>query len=167
MFSFDKSFISSKKTALLRPDGFTLIELLVVIAIISILAVVVFVALDPVTRFADSRNSRRTADVNNILTAVHEYIVDNGGSLPTGLSTSMSETQLGSCSSGGATLCSGAATACVNLTTPLAAYLASIPLDPQNGSAATTGYSVTVDANNIITISACGAENSATVQVSR
>ena len=39
--------------------GFTLIELLVVIAIISILAVVVFVALDPVTRFQDARDSRR------------------------------------------------------------------------------------------------------------
>jgi len=38
--------------------GFTLIELLVVIAIISILAVVVFVALDPVKRFADARNSK-------------------------------------------------------------------------------------------------------------
>lgn len=37
--------------------GFTLIEILVVIAIIAILATVVFVALDPVTRFADARNA--------------------------------------------------------------------------------------------------------------
>jgi prepilin-type N-terminal cleavage/methylation domain-containing protein len=148
--------------------GFTLIELLVVIAIIAILAVSVFVALDPVTRFADARNSRRWNDVNSILTATHEYIVDNGGALPTGLSTSMSETQLGTCSSGGATLCTGAAAACVDLSTPLAKYLKSIPIDPGTGAAAaTTGYSVTIDANNLITISACGAENSETVEVSR
>jgi prepilin-type N-terminal cleavage/methylation domain-containing protein len=147
--------------------GFTLIELLIVIAIIAILAVVVFVALNPVQRFMDARNSRRWSDVNSILTAVHEYIVDNDGALPTGLSTSMSFTQLGTCASGGATLCSGAAASCVDLSTPLAAYLKSIPLDPQDGVAATTGYAVTVDGNNIITISACSAEDSETIEVSR
>jgi len=151
----------------LSQHGFTLIELLVVIAIIAILAVTVFVALDPVTRFADARNSRRYADTQSILTAIHEYIVDNDGSLPTGLSTSLAETQLGTCVSGGATLCSGAAAACVNLSTPLAPYLKTIPFDNQNGSAATTGYSVAVDSNNLITISACGAENSEVIEASR
>ena len=59
--------------------GFTLIELLVVISIIAILATVVFVALNPGKRFLDTRNSRRWNDVHNILTAVHECIVDDGG----------------------------------------------------------------------------------------
>lgn len=149
-------------------QGFTLIELLVVIAIIALLSVVVFVALDPVKRFADARNSTRFSDVNNVLTAVHEYIVDNKGALPTGLTTSMSETQLGTCVSGGATLCSGAAAACVNLATPLAKYLKSMPIDKGTGAAAaTTGYSISVDANNIVTVKACMAENGETVQVSR
>lgn len=147
--------------------GFTLIELLVVIAILAILAVVVFVALDPIQRFADARNSRRWVDVNNTLTAVHEYIVDNEGSLPAGLSTSMTETQLGTCASGGATLCTGASAACVDLSTPLAPYLKTMPVDAANGTAATTGYSIEVDANNIVTISACEAENSEIIQVSR
>lgn len=147
--------------------GFTLIELLVVIAIIALLAVVVFVALDPVKRFADARNSRRWTDVNNIMTAVHEYIVDNKGALPTGLTTSMAAKQLGTCASGGATLCSGAAADCVDLSTPLAKYLKSMPLDPQDGTASTSAYKVAVDANNIVTISACSAENSETVEVSR
>lgn len=147
--------------------GFTLIELLVVIAIIAILAVLVFVALNPVERFQDARDSRRWTDVNSILTAIHEYIVDNDGDLPTGLSTGMGETQLGTCSSGGAALCTGAAAACVNLATVLAPYLKSIPLDPSDGTAPTTGYSVTVDSNNIVTIKACGAENEVTLEVSR
>lgn len=150
-----------------KQKGFTLIELLVVIAIIALMAVVVFVALDPVKRFADARNSRRWSDVNNIITAVHEYIVDNKGTLPTGLSTSMTATQLGSCLSGGATLCTGAAAVCVNLTTPLAKYLKSMPLDPKDGVASTTAYKVEVDANNIVTVSACSAENGEVISVSR
>ena len=148
--------------------GFTLIELLVVIGIIALLSVVVFVALDPVKRFADARNATRFTDVNNILTATHEYIVDNKGALPSGLTTSMAETQLGSCASGGATLCSGAAAACVNLATPLAKYLKSMPIDKGTGAtASTSGYSVTVDANNIVTIKSCMAENSEVIEVSR
>lgn len=134
--------------------GFTLIELLVVIAIIAILGTVVFVALDPVTRFADARDSRRWNDVNSLLTATHQYIVDNGGDLPAGLATNTASTELGSCGT------------CINLATPLAPYLASIPLDPDGGTASESGYNVAVDANNIVTISAPGAENT-TVQVSR
>lgn len=148
--------------------GFTLIELLVVIAIISILAVVVFVALDPVTRFADARNSRRWTDVNSILTAVHESIVDNDGDLPSGLSTSMDVTQIGTAVSGCDTSCTQAtASACVNLNGPLARYLKSMPTDPDSGTQAETGYYISVNNNNIVTVGSCNAENSETVEVSR
>ncbi len=135
--------------------GFTLIEILVVIAIIALLAAVVFVALDPVTRFGDARNSRRWNDVNSILTATHEYIVDNDGNLPTGLATGQASTELGSC------------TGCDDLSTPLAPYLKTMPLDPENGTAANTGYSIEVDSNNIVTVTADDAENSETISVSR
>ncbi|MEX1068761.1 MAG: prepilin-type N-terminal cleavage/methylation domain-containing protein [Patescibacteria group bacterium] len=169
-----KGFISERSEAtksLSKAKGFTLIELLVVIAIIAILAAVVFVALDPVKRFADARNSTRISDVNSLLTAVHEYIVDNGGALPTGLSSGMAETQLGTAGAGMTTTDKG--TACgtvaagVDLTGPLGGkYLAAIPDDPQ-GSAAKTGYSVAVNPNNIVTITACDAEGGATIKVSR
>lgn len=139
----------------INKKGFTLIELLVVISIIAILATVVFVALDPVTRFADARNSRRWSDVNSILTAVSEYIVDNKGALPAGLTTGQAATELGSCVS------------CDNLTTPLAKYLKSMPLDPEVGTASNSGYTIAVDANNLITVDATNAENSEVVQVSR
>ncbi len=135
--------------------GFTLIEILVVVAIIAILATVVFVALDPVKRFADARNSRRWSDVNNILTAVHQSIVDNNGVLPGTLTTGQASTELGTCGS------------CDNLSASLSAFLKSMPLDPDGGTAANTGYFVAVNANNIITVAATNAENSATVEVSR
>jgi prepilin-type N-terminal cleavage/methylation domain-containing protein len=145
--------------------GFTLIELLLVIAIIAILATIVIVALNPVQRFADARNSRRWSDVNSLLTAVHEYIVDNNGSLPTGVTST--EKQLGTCVSGGGSQCSGAQAACLDLSVTLAKYLKSIPIDPGGGSASTTYYSVVADSNSIVTVEACNAENSATIQISR
>ena len=81
--------------------AFTLIELLVVIAIIAILSTTVFVALNPVERFQDARDSRRWSDVNSILSAIHNCIVDNDGSLSAcGLATGMAQTQLGSAAGG-------------------------------------------------------------------
>ncbi len=135
--------------------GFTLIELLVVTAIIAVLATVVFVALDPLTRFADARNSRRWNDVNSILTAVHQYIVDNDGSLPSGLTSGQAATELGSCGT------------CDDLSTPLAPFLKTMPADPSDGDATNTGYTIAVDSNNIITVAASNAENSETIEVSR
>lgn len=151
-----------KRAAHFYQRGFTLIELLVVIAIIAILAVVVFVALDPARRFADARDSRRFVDVNNILTGVHQLIVDQGGALPVGeidsvetpLTANFASTELGTC------------TTCLDLSATLSAYLKSMPTDPLNGDSANTGYFLDVDANNIVTISAPDAEND-TVQVSR
>src|SRR3989344_6808242 len=150
-----------KGPALRKSNGFTLIEILVVIAIIAILAIVVFVALNPAKRIADSKDSRRSTDVGSILTAVHSYIVDNRGALPTGLSNGMAESQLGTAATGAAIATGGCAVttaAALDLSTPLATYLKSMPLDP-DGTAALTQYSIIVDDNGIITVRACGAEN--------
>lgn len=91
---------SSKGLVLSEAEGFTLIELLLVIAIIGILVVTVFVALNPVKRFQEARDARRSTDVETLLTAIHLYISDNAGALPTGMSKGMGETQLGTASVG-------------------------------------------------------------------
>jgi prepilin-type N-terminal cleavage/methylation domain-containing protein len=156
-----------------QQKGFTLIELLIVIAIIAALAITVFVALNPSQRLKDAKDARRTSDADTILTAIHAAIVDNKGTLPTGLTTSMAETQLGTGATGCAIAtggCTVAAVACVDLTTPLVKYLKSMPIDPNGGTvytAAKTGYSVTVDANNIVTVKACGTEGTTNISVSR
>src|SRR5690242_10937254 len=91
-----------------KNKGFTLIELLVVIAIIAALATVVFVALNPAQRLKDTRDARRTSDVNSILTAIHQSIVDNKGTLPAGLTAGMAEVQIGT----GASACAIATGGC-------------------------------------------------------
>lgn len=145
--------------------GFTLIEILLVVAILSILLVVVFAALNPAQRLIDTRNARRWNDVNQILTAVHECIIDNDLST-CGLGTTVALSQLGACASGGTDPCTGAAAACLDLETELANYISNVPVDPTDPGTDKTGYSIQV-ANGIVTVSACNAEDSETISVSR
>jgi prepilin-type N-terminal cleavage/methylation domain-containing protein len=155
--------------------GFTLIELLLVVTVLAVLAVAVFAALNPAQRLKDTKNARRTTDVDTILTAIHSYIIDNKGALPAGLTAGMTEKQLGSdvtgCILGSVTRspsCNVALTAdCVNLATPLAPYLSKMPIDPSgydgnvattadaSASAGKTNYSIIVDSNGIVTVKAC------------
>lgn len=146
--------------------GFTLIEILLVVAILSILLVVVFAALNPAQRLIDTRNARRWNDINQILTAVHSCIVDNDIST-CGLTENGNTYQLGTCIGTGAALCTAAQADCLDLTQELANYLQTIPLDPSDGVAATTAYAITAGTNGIITISACSAEDSESISVSR
>ncbi len=64
--------------------GFTLIEVIVVIALLAILATIVLVAINPAQNSADARNTKRRADVLQILNAVNQYYVANG-SFPIGM----------------------------------------------------------------------------------
>jgi type IV pilus assembly protein PilA len=151
--------------------GFTLIELLLVIGIIAILAAIVIVAINPTKQLGDARNAQRRSDVNTILNAVYQYAIDNNGNLPTGVPTGTAKeicqtavTDLGrSC---GATY--------VDLDVLTGSYLVKIPKDPQR-----TGYTSTVyantgsnywivqSANGRVTVSATGAEQGATISVTR
>lgn len=158
-----------------KQKAFTLIELLVVIVIIATLAVTVFVALNPAQRISDARDARRTSDVDSILTAIHEYIVDTAGLFPSNMPALGTTAQLGSAGSGcathGTTAC-GSAAVCANLMTGignLTAYLASMPSDPNGAdvSLGERGYSVVRDANGIITITACLTEGAPIIQSSR
>ncbi len=157
------------------PKGFTLIELLVVITIIATLAVTVFVALNPSQRLKDSKDARRTSDVDTILTAIHASIVDNGGNTPTAL-VAGTVYQLGTgigdacmVTGNSSTNCTVATGNCADLLDTgdaynLTKYLKAMPIDPNTDtySAATTGYTAVIDTNGIVTITACGTEGSTT-----
>lgn len=148
--------------------GFTLIELLLVIGIIAVLAVVVFVALDPAKRFADARDARRISDISSILSAVSQYIVDNKGALPAGLETT--EKQLGTSASGCEVYgnhCNVNVSGCLDLSSDLARYLKILPSDPSTGSEATTHYSIQIDANDIVTVTSCDTEGDSAFSASQ
>lgn len=68
-----------KKQNISRTSGFTLIEILIVIGIIAILAAIVLVAINPARQFRQANNSQRDSNVNAILTALGQYVVDNKG----------------------------------------------------------------------------------------
>lgn len=93
-FIFEKIF---------QEKGFTLIELLLGVAILGILGTVIFTALDPSRRFAESRNAQRWSEVRTILDAIFLYNADHG-EFPPGIDDSMK--MIGSASSGCAATCS-------------------------------------------------------------
>lgn len=148
--------------------GFTLLEILLTIGIIAVLATVVMVSLDPVTRFQDARDSRRLSDIQSILSAVHQYVIDNQGSYPTGLDTT--ERHIGTAGSGcaiGGECSVGGDGDCVDLETTLERYLKDIPFDPENGSSSLTHYSIQLNSNNIVIVRACDSTDDTIAEVSR
>jgi len=152
--------------------GFTLIELLIVIAIIAILAAVVFVALDPASRFKKARDARRQTDVESVAAAVVTYQVDNDGSLPSAVSalTAGSAYIVGTATSGCNTGCTATTTqaSCVDLTAlQTGGYLGSVPVDPTGGTAAKSLYYVIKNSTGTLTAGACTPELATSINVTR
>ena len=149
-----------------KKNGFTLIELLIVIAILAVLAAFIFVALNPVARFQDSRNSRRWADVNAYIQAIKMYQVDNDGANFTNLDGLTDDLyyQIGAGDS-----CSDT---CLNSTVVLqdecidfedlvdGGYLPEVLVDPNATGASTdeTRYFVMKSSLGYITVGACSEE---------
>lgn len=166
--------------------GFTLIELLVVIAIIGILVAVVFVALDPATRFEQARDAVRQNDVQEILSAVKLNQVDNEGDYL----ASIAATTAGSvymivdgamvtgCDDNNVS-CDTAVTGdttCVNLAGLVDAYLEDVPISPSgavtwdDGSAdgeEGTGYTLEREASGVIRIRSCESEDTTEIEAAR
>lgn len=139
--------------------GFTLIELLLVIGIIAILAAVVIVAINPTKQLGDARNAQRRSDVKTILDAVYQYALDNNGNIPSGITT----TARFICKSGVNVSCNNG----VSLNVLTGSYVVAIPSDPRSSTATGTNYRIQSVQNGRITVTAPGAENSATISVTR
>jgi prepilin-type N-terminal cleavage/methylation domain-containing protein len=139
--------------------GFTLIEILVVIGIIAVLATIVLIAINPARQFRQARDTQRTSNVNAILNAIGQYMVDTKGSLPAGIDSTAKVI-----SSSGANICAALSPK----------YIPSLPVDPSVSTGPVTDcatsydtkYSVVKDANGRITVSAVG-EETPTIAVTR
>jgi len=138
--------------------GFTLIELLLVLGIISLLVSITIAALSPSRQLATSRNAKRQADVNAILSAVYQYLVDEErlpSTIPSGTAREICATDSADCD--------GA----ISLDVLTGAYIVRIPADPQLADTATgTNYWI-VRSGNRITVSAPGAEEGESVSITR
>ena len=157
--------------------GFTLIELLIVISILAVLAAIVFVALDPATRFKDTRDTRRFSDVAELLHAIKINQVDNDGayiSTITALTDGniyMIGTGLTACA---ANPCDAAVTSnssCVSLAALVSGgYIESVPISPTGvttWTAVLSGYPLSKTSTGAITIQACESENAPSVTLTR
>lgn len=160
----------------MKQKGFTLIELLIVIAIIAILAAVVFVALDPLTRFRDARDSSRWADASAVLSAIKVNQVDNGGSYTAAVTNMANDTvyMIGTAVTGCNVTCDVAiadTANCVDLTALVTdGYLGKVPVS-QNGAgtwdATKTGYTLKKSVSGILTVQACESENTDSIFIAR
>ncbi len=148
------------KKILKKQAGFTLIEILIVIGIIAVLAAIVLVAVNPARQFAQANNADRSSDLNALLSAVGQMIIDDKGTINSEITTTVQD------------ISSAEANLCADL---MPDYIPSMPQDPSsnNGVAITscttynTGYTIVKDANGRITIAAPDAQIGATITVTR
>jgi len=144
--------------------GFTLIEILLVIGLIAILAAIVIIAINPARQFAQARNTQRFSDVNAILNAVHQNMIDNKGNwtCAAGPIPTSSATNIGS---GGSDY--DIYDCLVDL------YLPALPYDPVDGSFTSSstydaGYEIIASyPGGRVTVSAPSAEIGVTISVTR
>lgn len=140
--------------------GFTLIEILVVVGLIAILAAITLIAINPAKNFADTRNTQRSSDAQQILNAVWQYASEQGHTL----------SDFGTIPN-----CTATPAVIANVTaptTPVAGtinlrallvdtYIADIPQDPAVafGTGLDTGYTICQTTGGRVQISAPHAEN--------
>jgi prepilin-type N-terminal cleavage/methylation domain-containing protein len=169
----------------LKQKGFTLIELLVVIAIIGILVAVVFVALDPASRFQQARDAVRQNDVQEVLSAAKLDQVDNSGSYLAAIAAMnagevymvVDGAMVTGCDDNNAS-CDTNVTDddnCVSLAgLATEGYLDDVPISPagavtwDDGSAdgeEGTGYTMQRDATGVLHVRACESEHSSTSEI--
>lgn len=151
-----------------NPNGFTLLEILLVVAAIAILAGIVIFAVNPNKQLGDVRNAQRKVDVNTVLNAMYQYMIDNSVNAPAfvqvGSACNVASQEI--CKSGGS--CTGLTNLDTYLVGATSKYLVSIPFDPSSSTINGSGYEIYRNVTSgRITVCAPNAEQGATITVTR
>lgn len=157
--------------------GFTLIELLVVIGILAILLAITLIAINPARQFGQANDTRARSDILQVLNSIHQFQADsvNNGQLPAAVVGMVALTPYPIRHTTDNTDLE--ANLCSEL---LGTYIPALPVEPSlnqpNITACTdtngpveynTGYTVTKDLNNRITVSGGNDVNGDPITVTR
>jgi hypothetical protein len=130
-------------------------------AILVIALMIVVVLINPAKKLLEMRNSQRRSDVVNILNSVYQYSLDHDGQLPFSITPEPSM------------ICKSKAQSCEGLVdmseiTGNKKYLLStVPVDPKEKDANSSGYQISKLASGRISVSAPLAENNAVISLSK
>ncbi len=148
-----------------RPQGFSIVELFIIVAVIAIIIAIALTVINPAKQMRESRDTKRVEAVNTLLDAFLQATVAQKGKYPAGIkadgSVQMIAQDNGTCAVRG---CPTAVTQCVDLDELVTGdYLTALPKDPSGtknygGTLGGTGYTISVATNEVVTITACGAE---------
>lgn len=145
--------------------GFTLVEMLLVVIIIAVLTTIVLVALNPVRQLALTNNTKRSADVNAILNAVTEFMIENNGDLPVSEESNLNVIQKNM----------GVTSADVDICDELVpVFIAALPFDESEDDAYFTScndynleYTISANSDGRVTVEAPHAQLFADISVTR
>ncbi|MBI5127783.1 type II secretion system protein [Candidatus Roizmanbacteria bacterium] len=157
---------------MINRKGFTLIELLVVIGILAILLAITLIAINPARQFGQANDTRQRSDVLQILNGIHQFVAENNGQLPATVAGLAVDTP---------TLLANTTALsplCAQLVTN---YLPALPVIPtlntpnitdcdgpaDDGVWGSTGYSISRDAADRITVSGGNDVNGVAITVTR
>ena len=149
----EKIKIFAKKTALWQRIIFAFFILIIIAGGIYLY--------NPQKKLLERRNSQRRTAVSNILNAVYQYSVDNGGELPFSISSEPKK------------ICASKAKSCDGLidissiVSNKKYLLSNVPVDPREKNSNSSGYEISKLGNGRISVSAPLAENNATISLSK
>jgi type II secretory pathway pseudopilin PulG len=132
--------------------AFTLLEIVLVITVIIILLIALNNFVNPNKQIADINNAQRASDVLTIYTAINQYRNINSGNLPSGITNEIKNICQPGCTPDNSK---------IDISSDLKRYITfgNIPIDPKQQDSDITGYSVYVDSQGNIIVSAPLAEN--------
>lgn len=147
-----------------KKSGFTLVQLIIAMTIFLVLAAAVFLWIDPLAKVGEAKNKKRTQDISVLAAALANYAKENDGMMPVLGTITTSKKVLCSSQSGSNLSCDGNSAVCLKIDdNDFYKYIAQLPYDPDKSSSTDSGYYITKDASENLTIGACDSYDGASI----